>query len=626
MKLKKEFVLGGRKLALVACLLACAAAAYGDIYDDAIFWFRGGTNVTANGRTAVKGDLFDSIHANDPSHKNHTASIWGYEDCRVLRYEDVQFPCNRDDRKSVPVLHLSCKTNTAVVGGVTTNMLFMPAADASFLNGQITNFYTMVARLRYELGVATNSNSWLARLGYGGKTGGVLFGFMHESGITDNIHPAIYCPGTNTSAHTSQLNEFRFRNLRIPTNGWFDVSLVVSGGVVRVGIARPTTMYSRNVIEFQNATGTSVPDGDKLSRPSTTASTWRFFCENANTDHVEQPWGAATKTSFLGSVQQIAIWKRALSDDEVHEAWGWPHEKVFKVGLENGASNEFGSNAAPAAQTIDAYGPLGEKSPNIPPGGTWTVTFFGATNEVGLAQLLTLTATAGSAVGTISASVNGTSVGSQTIFPGRTATWYVPGTAFKKGPNNTLTLTRTGGSGNVVVDSLSIGGSWQIGIEGQDWSDMSSEGYVPRAPVTSTFDISRKHWAHAANSGSWTSNRTFRVWLPEHVAANYPMEFDLRSAYYFNGSSPTNYFMEVFVNGQVRNAIRDDTGVVSNRVSITPSHKLYRMSFEPGELRAGWNEFFMHGHARPTGGYFMFDFYRFQITGNRKNGTLLIVR
>ena len=139
-----------------AAALCMVATAYGDIYDDAIFWFRGGTNVTANGRTAVKGDFFDSIHANDPTHKNHTASIWGYEDCRVLRYEDVQFPCNRDDRKSVPVLHLSCKTNTAVVSGVTTNMLFMPGADASFLYGQITNVYTMVARLRYDLGVTTN--------------------------------------------------------------------------------------------------------------------------------------------------------------------------------------------------------------------------------------------------------------------------------------------------------------------------------------------------------------------------------------------------------------------------------------------------------------------------------------
>ena len=52
MKLKKGIVLGGgRKLALVACF--ATVAAYGDIYDDAIFWFRGGTNVTANGRTAV---------------------------------------------------------------------------------------------------------------------------------------------------------------------------------------------------------------------------------------------------------------------------------------------------------------------------------------------------------------------------------------------------------------------------------------------------------------------------------------------------------------------------------------------------------------------------------------------
>ena len=624
MKLKKGIALG--ELALVACF--AAVAAYGDIYDDAIFWFRGGTNVTANGRTAVKGDFFDSIHANDPTHKNHTASIWGYEDCRVLRYEDVQFPCNRDDRKSVPVLHLSCKTNTAVVGGVTTNMLFMPAVDASFLKGQITNVYTMVARLRCDPGIFTNSSAWFARLGYGGVNGGILYGFMHSrtAGQNDCVYPSIYCPGTNTSSGATQLTEFWFTSLRIPSNGWFDVSLVVSGGTVRAGIARPMTMYSRSVIEFQTLTGTTRPNGDKLSRPSSSDGSWRFFCENANENCVEQPWGKATKTSFMGSVQQLAFWKRALTDSEVYEAWGWPHEKVFKVGLENGASNEFGSNAAPAAQTIDAYGPLGEKSPNIPAGGTWTVKFFGATNEVGLAQLLKLTTTAGSAAGTISASVNGTSVGSQTVRPGRTATWYVPGTAFKKGPNNTLTLTRTdSGSGNLTVDAVSIGGSWQIGISGVDWSDMSSESYVPTTPGTTTFDLSRKHWAHAANASNWTSNRTFRVWLPDDVAANYPHEFDIRSAYY-NGSAATNYYMEVFVNGQLRNAIRDDTGVVSNRISTTSSHKLYRIPFEPGELRAGWNEFLLHGHARPTGGYFMFDYYRFQLTGNRQNGTIVIIR
>ena len=574
MKLKKEFVIGGRKLALAACLLACAAAAYGDIYDDAIFWFRGGTNVTANGRTAVKGDLFDSIHANDPSHKNHTATFFGYEDCRVLRYEDVQFPCNRDDRKSVPVLHLPLGMKVSN-GGATTN-LFMAGASAHFLYGQISNEYTVVMRLRREAGYATNTSAWVTRFGYNGATGGILFGFMHDRNNNDLVYPSMYCASTNTSTGATGLQEYWFRSLPMPpTNKWFDISLAVSGSVVRVGLARPAyetiNGSGQKVVNFQTATATMIPDPYQLAHPASSEGSWRFFMQ-ASASSANTPANTSRKDSFVGSVQQVAVWNRTLTDDEVHEAWGWPHEKVFKVGLENGASNEFGSNAAPAAQTIDAYGPLGEKSPNIPPGGTWTVTFFGATNEVGLAQLLTLTATAGSAVGTISASVNGTSVGSQTIQPGRTATWYVPGTAFKKGPNNTLTLTRTGGSGNIVVDSLSIGGSWQIGIEGQDWSDMSSESYVPTAPVTSTFDISRKHWAQAANPNGWSSNRTFRVWLPENVAANYPMEFDLRSAYYFNGSSPTNYFMEVFVNGQLRNAIRDDTGVVSNRVSITPSH------------------------------------------------------
>ena len=565
MKLKKEFVLvEWRTFTLVACLFALASVAYGDVYDDAIFWFRGGTNVTANGRTAVKGDLFDSIHANDPSHKNHTATFFGYEDCRVLRYEDVQFPCNRDDRKSVPVLHLPLGMKVSN-GGAITN-LFMAGASAHFLYGQISNEYTVVMRLRREAGYATNTSAWVTRFGYNGATGGILFGFMHDRNNNDLVYPSMYCASTNTSTGATGLQEYWFRSLPMPpTNKWFDISLAVSGSVVRVGLARPAyetiNGSGQKVVNFQTATATMIPDPYQLAHPVSSEGSWRFFMQ-ASASSAKTPANTSRKDSFVGSVQQIAVWNRTLTDDEVHEAWGWPHEKVFKVGLENGASNEFGSNAAPAAQAIDAYGPLGEKSPNIPPGGTWTVTFFGATNEVGLAQLLTLTATAGSAVGTISASVNGTSVGSQTIQPGRTATWYVPGTAFKKGPNNTLTLTRTGGSGNVVVDSLSIGGSWQIGIEGQDWSDMSSEGYVPRAPVTSTFDISRKHWAQAANPNGWTSNRTFRVWLPENVAANYPMEFDLRSAYYFNGSSPTNYFMEVFVNGQLRNAIRDDTGVV----------------------------------------------------------------
>ncbi len=610
-----------------AAALCLTATAYGDIYDDAIFWFRGGTNVTANGRNAVKGDLFDSIHANDPSHKNHTATFFGYEDCRVLRYEDVQFPCNRDDRKSVPVLHLPLGMKVSN-GGATTN-LFMAGASAHFLYGQISNEYTVVMRLRREAGYATNTSAWVTRFGYNGATGGILFGFMHDRNNNDLVYPSMYCASTNTSTGATGLQEYWFRSLPMPpTNKWFDISLAVSGSVVRVGLARPAyetiNGSGQKVVNFQTATATMIPDPYQLAHPVSSEGSWRFFMQ-ASASSANTPANTSRKDSFVGSVQQVAVWNRTLTDDEVHEAWGWPHEKVFKVGLENGASNEFGSNAAPAAQTIDAYGPLGEKSPNIPPGGTWTVTFFGATNEVGLAQLLTLTATAGSAVGTISASVNGTSVGSQTIFPGRTATWYVPGTAFKKGPNNTLMLTRTGGSGNIVVDSLSIGGSWQIGIHGVDWSDMSSESYVPTAPVTSTFDISRKHWPQAGHSSNWTSNRTFRVWLPANVAANYPHEFDIRSAYY-SGSAATNYYMEVFVNGQLRNAIRDDTGVVSNRISTTSSHKLYRIPFEPGELRAGWNEFLLHGHARPTGGYFMFDYYRFQLTGDRKNGTLLIVR
>ena len=58
------------------------------VYDDAIFWFRGGKTVG----TAVTGSLFDEAHANDTNHPNHKGAFTGYEDCRSIVREKVQFP------------------------------------------------------------------------------------------------------------------------------------------------------------------------------------------------------------------------------------------------------------------------------------------------------------------------------------------------------------------------------------------------------------------------------------------------------------------------------------------------------------------------------------------------------
>ena len=56
-------------------------------------------------------------------------------------------------------------------------------------------------------------------------------------------------------------------------------------------------------------------------------------------------------------------------------------------------------------------------------------------------------------------------------------------------------------------------------------------------------------------------------------------------------------------------------------------HVLWSVPFEPGELKAGWNDItFSAGPLKDSANpYFMFDYYRFTIDRSR-DGTLMIVR
>ena len=60
----------------VACL---ASAAYGsaNVFDDAVFWFRGGKDISGDGYMQ-QGEFFDDLHADDNDHANHKSSMVNY--------------------------------------------------------------------------------------------------------------------------------------------------------------------------------------------------------------------------------------------------------------------------------------------------------------------------------------------------------------------------------------------------------------------------------------------------------------------------------------------------------------------------------------------------------------------
>ena len=84
----------------VACL-AFAAQGSTNVFNDAVFWFRGGKDLNGDGYMRQQGEFFDDLHANDPAHDNHkmtmsseyyTGDSAGYKINARLDEEQVSFP------------------------------------------------------------------------------------------------------------------------------------------------------------------------------------------------------------------------------------------------------------------------------------------------------------------------------------------------------------------------------------------------------------------------------------------------------------------------------------------------------------------------------------------------------
>ena len=64
-------------MGIVGTMAGLVRSAEANVFDDAVFWFRGGKDhVTVNGQLD-KGEFFDDMHANDPSHTNYTLAVYG---------------------------------------------------------------------------------------------------------------------------------------------------------------------------------------------------------------------------------------------------------------------------------------------------------------------------------------------------------------------------------------------------------------------------------------------------------------------------------------------------------------------------------------------------------------------
>ena len=582
----------------VVFVMCLAFAAHGsvNVFDDAVFWFRGGKDKNGDGYMQ-QGEFFDDLHANSNAHPNHQMPIMGFSQNAELRTEQVVFPAlGTSVPKSMQVLHIGNKR--ADIGGEFKYHPIAVVPHAVFSENNISNEYTIASRIRLDN--LKNMES-LFRIGYDADSKkGMVLGLAQHSTVTN----CKYITGFCTAKSGSSNKQFKLEQLLVPTNTWVDVAVVVGNGKLRVGVAIPESLASPN----PNATNTIAFAETQMwtaNCPLLDDSYYRLFHLNGQDNPEASGSAAAEKYYFLGSVQQLAIWGRALSDQEVMAAFGMPRPAIFRTGFDNGSSNEFCGERSGSSQTIDGLGSWQNIANTMQAGDTWTVNFDALRDEANLPQIFSIKSLRGSAA-LIEPKLNGTSLGEGRVASNQRFFWPVAANLVREGANTLVIERKDNWSGTFKLDAMELGGALGVGSASDTYDDGRVFPELIATGVPSAAGPNLAHWP--VGFRPFLNNNTnlhFRVWVDPDVVGVCTSRFWTRVQCKKRTSSSTVTGQEkftIFVNGEARTTFNAN----ASWKDVDP------ITFDPGVLRGGWNDFEIRSNEAYTTLYWVFDRYRFE--------------
>ena len=573
-----------------ATCLAFAANGAANVFDDAVFWFRGGKDKNNDGYIQ-QSEFFDDLHANDASHGNHqmpmstslyTGDSVAFKGNAVLQNEAVVFPA-LGTSKEMKVLHISCLQ--------AAGRYYFPYdvnPYSIFANNSISNEYTVVSRIKID-DDGINREECLFRIGYDTSDRKGLYLALGRiaapGGGFDKYIKGYFTPD---SASSSSSHSF---SIRIPTNTWVDVAAVVGNGKLRIGIAapesspnhdnNPTIAFAQTPMWTDNCT--LLGDGK-----------YRLFCLEGQTTY--KTANEMDQTAFIGSVQQIAIWGRALSDQEVMAAFGMPRPAIFRTGFDNGSSNEFGGTRTASTQTIDGLGSWQNIANKMEVGDVWTVNFNALRDEANLPQIFSIKSLSGSAAAQIEAKLNGTSLGEGRIAANTRVFWPVAANLVRAGANTLVIERKNGGGHDFLVDAMELGGSLGVGrMTASSTDDGRVDPELIKTGVPSAADPNPQHWPTNLVPSTGIRDLHFRVWIDPDVADK--ASFTLKTAVKCDATGSSENF-KVYVNSAKK-----------GEISANENWKQQSLSLNAENLSGGWNDidFYSTDSRRWEFGYYRFE-------------------
>ena len=602
--------LGGSARVVFAATFACFMSAASlsaqgstNVFNDAVFWFRGGKDKNGDGYMDY-GEFFDDLRANTPNDGNHnmtmsstlyTGDSAAFKGNAVFSKEQAVFPAlgTSAAKDDVQVLHIS-----ADVQGGKYYFPFAVNPHSVFVRNEISNEYTIVSRIRLDDdSVNRNEEKCFCKIGYSTndleRQQGMWLGFKKQNTTTRCRQITGYCT-PDSSSYDSAFD----LNLHVPTNTWVDMAVVVGNGKLRVGIALPQSLaaHGNNPTIAFDETDMRTDNYELLGSDAH----YLLFCRDGQKTFKQA--NTTDRTCFIGSVQQMVIWKRALSDQEVMAAFGMPRPAIFRTGFDNGESNEFGGTRTGSTQTIDGLGSWQNIANTMKGGDTWTVNFNALRDEAGLAQIFSIKSLTDSAAAQIEVELNGTPLGEGRVAPDSRAFWPVPTNIVHEGVNELVIRRKDGRTRDFIIDAMELGGSLGVGSASNTTDDGRVLPEIIATGVPSAADPNPAHWLKGIQPYLNNTNLNFRVWVdPEVVNACTSRFWTCVQCKRVTGTVKKTDYFTVLVNQEAK------TNVYANSEWVDIA-----LDFNPGVLNGGWNDFEIRSaEAYPTL-YWQFDRYRFE--------------
>ena len=408
-------------------------------FDDAAFFFRGA-------RQALDPFLDDYEFANalyvgsafDPA--GDKFKYGGYRSNIAVETIDVPAPYSGKILKNRSVVHFTQPYKPDDKSKVETSYiaLMQPVAATNKAS------YTVILRFKLESRIDPAENATgriqLLQLGYGYSAESGLA--LQLLGPSDNLYvKAVH--GTGVDEFTAMQTD---SSATLKAGEWVDMALTVNG--------RENRLYYKTE-------GGAWYEGVNNTDVALTKATWGLY-KLALGGPADETGVGTTRDSlnnecFRGWYQQVAIWDRALSREEVLNAFcdGCAEEDDWKVGVANDMSLEFAGDGAADLTSVNDWKNM--KGSLESAGDSVGVNFELAADSAVKMRTFKLKTTSFSSDGTFSLAVNNRMVAADVeSVAGQSATVVVPGAAFVAGAN-TLTVTRTdSGAGKMDIDCLSL--------------------------------------------------------------------------------------------------------------------------------------------------------------------------